>query len=109
MRSSIDCPVCSSRRVRTRFQLKEFNVMVCPDCTVQMLSNLPSETELEALYSHDYYESRGEYYFNNPVWDPEHGKNTESMSTYKHALERLRHMKPDGKTLLDVGCGLSIF
>lgn len=109
MPSSVECPICRSAQVRLRLRLPKFNILRCPDCSLLMLSHIPSEQELESLYSHEYYEERSEYYFNNPVWDPEHGRNTENIAAFKAGLERLRQLKPEGKTLLDVGCGLGIF
>lgn len=109
MASFADCPICESPRVFRRFRLKRFDVMKCPDCSVLMMADIPTDEVLETLYSNEYYETRSEYYFNNRIWNPGAGRNNENIESFDRALSRLRQLEPAGKSLLDVGCGLGIF
>lgn len=95
--------------MRTRLRLASFDVLRCTDCTVQMLSEMPDDEGFQALYSAEYFNTRAAYYFDNPVWDPERGRNIENIASYQRALDRLQGLDLPGRSLLDVGCGLGIF
>jgi len=103
------CRVCGSDQVYLRFRLKTFDIMKCRHCEVAYMAAVPSEQEIAALYSSDYYQKRFEYYFNNIVSNPDGGKLDSNTRSFRLALDRLQSLRPDKGRLLDLGCGLGIF
>lgn len=104
-----ECRICGSHNIAQDFSLKEFDVLRCRNCTTSFISRIPRDDEFAELYSSDYYMERFEYYYNNFLIDPEHGKRNGNMRSFADMLDALKLMKPKSGRILDVGCGLGIF
>jgi len=63
---------------------------------------------LKNLYAEDYFISRKDYFYHNPVSDAGAQPSNESIGDFARGLTLIGRFKPKGK-LLDVGCGVGVF
>ena len=93
------CPLCSSRRLQFTFVHQGHRVETCRDCKFRLLNPQPSDAELEAIYSADYFLGDG---------TEENARKVSEMKqatalTYLRDVARYRG-RSEGR-LLEVGCG----
>ncbi len=50
-----DCPLCASSRLRYAFSHEGYRLVRCADCALLFSNPQPSDTELSAIYSADYF------------------------------------------------------
>ncbi len=102
------CKICGSRELVRRYATGSFDVVKCPHCGTVCLDVKGAGDEAKDLYSSDYYEERGEYFFANSVVDPETGEESSSIADFKKGLDLIEGMKKPGR-LLDIGCAMGVF
>ena len=89
--------------------METLTVVRCGTCGLVFLDSAEDETELQGLYTEQYYRERKDYYFGNTVADPAKGEENENIEEFAEGLHNLRRLSPEGKRLLDVGCGVGVF
>lgn len=88
------CPFCGHTGGR---YLKRGYYFKCPECKVAFRPRRESATELEEYWQEDF-------------WTQEEiEKRKEREPVFRHAYEILRHRKPEGGSVLDIGCGIGTF
>jgi SAM-dependent methyltransferase len=97
------CPICASRRLHYAFSQHGYRVIRCSDCRLLLLNPQPSDAELAAIYS-------AEYFLGDDT--PEGHAQVEQMKratarSYLHELARYRGSH-NGK-LLEIGSGQGEF
>jgi SAM-dependent methyltransferase len=104
------CPVCLATDLRSRYSGRttrnpsdpaHWNVTECGECGVGFLNPRPTWEELEPYYSAQY-----------AAYGHSHGAKTsdEEAVIAAHGIGTFRHISiPDGKRVLDVGCGGGYF
>jgi 2-polyprenyl-3-methyl-5-hydroxy-6-metoxy-1,4-benzoquinol methylase len=97
------CNLCHSEK-EEKYHLDRFKVMSCRNCGLVSLGEM-----LEEVYDEKYYSERKEYFFENIIADPQNGKKNQNIDDFAEGLRLIRDLAPDGKDLLDVGCGVGIF
>lgn len=97
------CNLCHSEK-EEKYRLDRFKVMGCRNCGLVSLDQM-----LEEKYDESYYSERKEYFFENIIADPKNGKMNQNINDFSEGLQLVRKLSPEGKRLLDVGCGVGIF
>lgn len=94
------CPVCGSQQNLIPLWNIE-NILRCPICGLAYVDRLPTLTELEAIYSAEYFQGRSAYadYEASKVGIQKH---------FQHRITVLKHFKPSG-TLVEAGCAYGFF
>lgn len=106
----IICHVCRhGERVKRLYRLEAFNIMRCTACQSVFL-DAPKEPEvLKGLYNEDYFQTRENYFFNNPINNPQTDTSNGNIEEFDQTLQDLEQLLPDKGRLLDVGCGVGVF
>ncbi|MEO7911270.1 MAG: glycosyltransferase [Roseiflexaceae bacterium] len=97
------CPICGSRRMHYTFSHHSYRLVRCADCHLLLMNPQPSDAELVAIYSENYF--LGD--------DTPEGH--ERVSLMKRATARLylgqlaRYRGVQGGALLEIGCGQGEF
>jgi len=97
------CPICGSVRLHYAFGLQQFRAVRCSECRILMLNPQPSDAELGAIYTENYF-----------LGDPD-AQGESSVSGMKAATARLyldliqRYRGTHGGRLLEIGCGQGDF
>jgi len=60
------------------------------------------------LYDDEYFTSRNDYFFQNPIYNPDVTAESASMESFRHGLDIIKRYQPRGN-LLDVGCAVGVF
>jgi glycosyltransferase involved in cell wall biosynthesis/2-polyprenyl-3-methyl-5-hydroxy-6-metoxy-1,4-benzoquinol methylase len=97
------CPICDSRRIYYAFSRQEYRLVRCADCTLLMMNPQPSDAELDAIYSRDYFLGED---------TPEARARVADMKrmTARYQLRQLaRYRGGQTGTLLEIGCGQGDF
>jgi len=100
---TLSCPVCDSHRLYYSFSLQGYRVVRCDECSLLMLNPQPSESELNAIYSADYFLGED---------TPEgHAQIAEMKgATARRYLKQIARYRGDEKgRLLEIGCGQGDF
>ena len=94
-----DCPLCVSSRLRYTFSHEGYRIVRCADCGLMFSNPQPSDTELAAIYSADYFLGA----------ESEEGRvSTREMkrATARQYLSEIqRYVGEAGGRLLEIGCG----
>jgi len=108
--NNIICSVCQhSNHVERIYRLDEFNIMRCSACRLVFL-DAPKEMEvLKELYDEDYFQTRENYFFNNPINKPQADASNGNIEEFDQTLQELEKFVPQNSRLLDVGCGVGVF
>jgi len=94
-----DCPVCASLRLRYSFSHQEHRVVRCGDCGLLFLNPQPSDEELGAIYTADYFLGAGDEASRNAT-------RAMKRATAREYLAEIRRYRGDHRgTLLEIGCG----
>ncbi len=92
--NTIRCPICGavdSRRLRRGYYLK------CPTCKVAFRERHESAAELDEYWQKEFWTDE----------EIEKRKNREPV--FQDAFKLLHHEKPNGGSVLDIGCGIGTF
>ena len=93
------CTICKSNRLYYAFSLKSHRVMRCEDCDLMFLNPQPSDQELTAIYSAEYFLGH----------DSEEGRRNASelkrATARQYLTEIARYNGAPSGHLLEVGCG----
>ncbi len=94
-----DCPLCSGSRLRYTFSHEGYRIVRCADCALMFTNPQPSDTELSAIYSADYFLGA----------ESEEGRaSTREMkrATARQYLSEIQRYVGDASgRLLEIGCG----
>ncbi len=94
-----NCPLCVSSRLRYTFSHEGYRIVRCADCGLMFSNPQPSDTELAAIYSADYFLGA----------ESEEGRaSTREMkrATARQYLSEIqRYVGEAGGRLLEIGCG----
>ena len=94
-----DCPLCASSRLRYAFSHEGYRLVRCADCTLLFTNPQPSDTELAAIYSADYFLGA----------ESEAGRaSTREMkrATARQYLSEIHRYAGEARgRLLEIGCG----
>ena len=94
-----DCPLCASSRLRYAFSHEGYRLVRCADCALLFSNPQPSDTELAAIYSADYFLGA----------ESDEGRaSTREMkrATARQYLSEIhRYAGEAGGRLLEIGCG----
>ena len=106
MNGKLLCPVCAGGRVRDWFEdiwPDRFRKQArwCRDCRFGFVHPLPSQENLDRIYS-------AASYFENPEWKGLGYDCYEMEAYWRHAAAFLSHFGVPGK-LLDIGCASGLF
>ena len=58
----MNCPVCNSNETELRFYKNEYKILYCLNCTHRFTNFIPSENEVQQIYSDDYFFKGGAGY-----------------------------------------------
>jgi len=98
-RTRHDCPLCASSRLRYAFSHEGYRLVRCADCTLLFSNPQPSDTELAAIYSADYFLGA----------ESEEGRASTreiKRATARQYLSEIhRYTGEVGGSLLEIGCG----
>ena len=104
------CDLCGGIQYTTRYNLKEFKVVCCKECGLLSVRAQGGDVDPKEMYDEEYYRERVDYYFHNPITDPQAGVENQNILDFKQGLSILEEYKsPHQSKLLDVGCALGIF
>jgi len=104
------CDLCRSIQYTTRYNFREFKVVRCKGCGLLSVRVKGGDVDLKELYDEEYYKERVDYYFDNPITNPQEGVENQNILDFKQGLSILEEYKsPHQSKLLDVGCALGIF
>ncbi len=94
-----DCPLCASSRLRYAFSHEGYRLVRCADCALLFSNPQPSDTELSAIYSADY--------FLGAESDAGRASTREmKRATARQYLSEIhRYAGEAGGRLLEIGCG----
>ncbi len=104
----MSCRICAAVEEKKLYALRDIKVVRCSHCGTVSLSAAGGNEEVSDLYSSDYYEERGEYFFGNSVVDPAEGDESASVVDFKRGLDLIEGLKKPGR-LLDIGCAMGVF
>ena len=94
-----DCPLCASSRLRYAFSHEGYRLVRCADCALLFSNPQPSDTELSAIYSADYFLGA----------ESDEGRaSTREMkrATARQYLSEIhRYAGEAGGRLIEIGCG----
>jgi len=91
------CPICHFKKTHTKYKVGKYQYYECGNCKTLFLYPLPSSSSIKRYYS-----SAFEYIAGR----------AEESRIRKRAniiLKKLKHLHPEGKTLLDIGSGYGYF
>lgn len=88
------CPICGA--ADSRYHRRGYYVK-CPECKVAFREEQESVTEL------------GEYWEKEFWTDEEIEKRKNREPVFRDAFKLLHHLKPEGGSVLDIGCGIGTF
>lgn len=103
-----NCKLCGATDVHFLFCLEDFFVVKCRRCDIVFLPTQINKHEIEAIYNSDYYQSRHDYYFRNPVMNPSFKKESTNIQNFRYGLSLIEKSVKSGR-LLDVGCAIGVF
>ncbi len=104
------CNLCGSPRQATRYDFKTFKVVRCRGCGLLSVKVPEGAVEPASLYTEQYYKEREDYYFYNPIINPQAKHENQNIRDFRKGLSLLEEYKtPSNSKLLDVGCALGIF
>jgi SAM-dependent methyltransferase len=87
------CPLCGSKQLIDRFQVKGYTITYCADCTLKFVREVVSDKTLT-----DYYEfTDDDYVYDDPA-------NVANLNYYDMRLRNLIMQRIPGGKMLDVGC-----
>jgi 2-polyprenyl-3-methyl-5-hydroxy-6-metoxy-1,4-benzoquinol methylase len=99
------CPLCSSERCHTTFELTGYRIDACTDCGFEYQPGFRGGGGEEGMFSQDYYrvlqQEAFEAQFEDYARDP-------SAPVYRRWLQKIEERIPAGK-ILDVGSALGTF
>ncbi|MDY6972662.1 MAG: class I SAM-dependent methyltransferase [Thermodesulfobacteriota bacterium] len=102
------CPICEAESVKFLYPLPDFSIVRCRRCGL-VFSTLPVDRfKLERMYGDAYFESRREYFFENPIVDSSKCRDNDNIRNFRHGLSLVNRYASKGR-LLDVGCALGAF
>lgn len=88
------CPICGT--ADSRYRRRGYYIK-CPECKVAFRQQQESVTELDD-------------YWQNEFWsDEEIEKRKNREPVFREAFRLLQHQKPQGGSVLDIGCGIGTF
>lgn len=91
------CPICQNKKSVLSHRIDKYFYYSCNKCQTLFLNPQPSQKTIAYYYKTDFEYLAGA---NNKIKIIKQAKNT---------LKNLKKMNPNGKTLLDVGCGYGYF
>lgn len=94
------CPICESRRLHYTFSHHGYRVVRCADCRLLMLNPQPSDADLAAIYTADYFLGDDTYEGRNRVSDMK----AATARLYLDQIRRYRGGQAGGR-LLEIGSG----
>lgn len=109
------CPTCGGDRVVPRYQMNDYSIERCLDCTQMWLTPQPTEEMLRNVYSADYFSNDHFLSGRSDVLYGYHDYMLERFtrqSGYRAIVSRLKEcIRTDARPhrLLDVGCGMGHF
>jgi len=97
------CPNCHSKEHKVRLKEEDFIIVMCSNCSLIFLLNVPDEKE---IYE-DYYkiEFTGQDY----AADSKYAFLAEIFEINKQRIQKLKQLPAPGKKILDIGCGSGLF
>lgn len=93
------CPTCESRRLRYAFSHKHHRIVRCSDCQLLFLNPQPSNNELAAIYTADY------FLYSDEEDSRARVDETKRETARLYLAEIRRYFGAPGGRLLEVGCG----
>lgn len=109
------CSLCGSENSFVKYTIENSEIRRCPDCTLMWLDPMPTDEELEKVYSKNYYE--------NKELASDDAQKTYGYSDYLseklykqigfqkivNQIKSLLHANNKKISLLELGCGLGFF
>jgi len=93
----IKCPLCKQSKVKEFFKKRDFFYFECVKCFCLFVYPLPDKKVLKQYYQF-------EFSYNHSL-----DNHARRLKQYEKVLKKMKKMNPQGKNLLDVGCGTGTF
>ena len=77
------CDLCRSIQYTTRYNFREFKVVRCKGCGLLSVRVKGGDVDLKELYDEEYYKERVDYYFDNPITNPQEGVENQNILDFK--------------------------
>lgn len=101
MRIRTSCNICDGKKFKTRYHLKEFDILQCSDCHTLCRNTVFDKSENERLYGKDYFcNQQKDYFFKNIVVRDK---------AFTHKMSIINRLYPQKGKLLDLGCATGLF
>ena len=102
------CPLCGAGTVQPLYTIQDFDVVRCRQCGLVFSTLSVDRDALEKLYSDKYFQTRQEYFFQNPIMNSSITEEGATIQNFRFGLSLINRYGSKGR-LLDVGCAVGVF